>query len=104
MKFSDMQTGELNALLAALSSEYADYLKMGLKLDLSRGKPSTEQLDISSSLLVSDGGKDTYLAENGFDCRNYGIGDGLPEMRRFFAEVFSIPEESVIVGGNSSLT
>ena len=103
MKFSDMQTGELNALLAALSSEYADYLKMGLKLDLSRGKPSTEQLDISSSLLVSDGGKDTYLAENGFDCRNYGIGDGLPEMRRFFAEVFSIPEESVIVGGNSSL-
>lgn len=79
--------------------EYAEFQKMGLKLDMSRGKPSPKQLDLSMDMLsVQD-----YKDDTGVDARNYGNLEGLPEVRRFFAEILGVTPEETIVGGNSSL-
>ena len=86
-----------------LLSEYSNYCEMGLKLDLSRGKPNSSQLDISAGLSHVDMAGDASYSASGFDCRNYGLLDGLPEMKNFFADAFGIPAEDIIVGGNSSL-
>ncbi len=72
----------------------------GLSLDLSRGKPAADQLGLSMGMLE---GQAAFRAANGFDCRNYGILEGLPEMRRLFAELTGIPYENILACGNSSL-
>lgn len=73
-----------------------------LKLDLTRGKPSPEQLDLSNALLSAPG-EAGYRSESGIDCRNYGDLLGLPEARKLFGEVLEVPTQNVLVGGNSSL-
>ncbi len=98
-KLTKREQGELHS---ALLQVYNEFKSRGLSLDLSRGKPNAEQLDISRELLAIDMSEGcTSLA--GLDCRNYGVLDGLPEMKRFFAELLGIKEEYVTVGGNSSL-
>lgn len=101
-KYTELTREERLELLSSLTYEYEEYCNRGLSLDLSRGKPNSTQLDISLGLMSVDLSAD-YRAENGFDCRNYGILDGLPEMKRFFSTVYGIPAEDIIVGGNSSL-
>ncbi len=81
---------------------YDEYKMKGLKLDISRGKPNGEQLDFSSGLLEIDLASD-YKTEAGFDCRNYGLLDGIPEIKRLFADTLGLPENYIMVGGNSSL-
>lgn len=94
---------EREELLSTLFAEYEEYKARGLKLDLSRGKPNSRQLDMSEELLaVKLTGGDSY-SQSGEDCRNYGILEGLPEMREFFAELLELKAEDIIVGGNSSL-
>ena len=100
--YLDLNREERQALLAELRSEYNGYLGRGLSLDLSRGKPNSSQLDISLGLMSVDL-TDDYRSESGFDCRNYGLLDGLPEMKRFFAEVYGVKADDIVVGGNSSL-
>lgn len=78
---------------------YEDYKKMGISIDLSRGKPSKEQLDISNNILNFN----KYISENGLDCRNYTLFDGTLEAKRLFSEIFECNYEEVFVGGNSSL-
>lgn len=95
-----MDRAALETEHAALVAEYGRFHSMGLKLDMSRGKPSPEQLDLSAGLLaVSDIRDDT-----GCDARNYGQLEGLPEARRFFAQMMGVAPEETIVGGNASLT
>ncbi len=101
-KFTQLTAHEREAALSALLAEYGEYCSRGLSLDLSRGKPNASQLDISNGLLSVDLTDDFYAAD-GTDCRNYGVLDGLPEMKKLFSEVYGIPEEDIIVGGNSSL-
>ncbi len=84
-------------------AEYDKYLERNLKLDLSRGKPNSSQLDVSAGLMSVDMSGDGAYSAAGFDCRNYGILDGIPEMKAFFAEAFGLNSEDIIVGGNSSL-
>ena len=86
-----------------LESDYLSYCNMGLKLDLSRGKPNSSQLDISDGLLNTDISGSMSYSSSGFDCRNYGLLDGIAEMKTFFAEAFGINADDIIVGGNSSL-
>ena len=86
----------------SLLEQYIEYWKKGLKLDLSRGKPAADQLDLSTDLLNMELAPGEWIAD-GFDCRNYGCPWGLPSMRRFFGELLGVPAEQVIVGGNSSL-
>jgi hypothetical protein len=82
-----------------LRAEYQRYKNMGLSLNMARGKPCTEQLDLSKEMLKME----DYTGENGFDARNYGLLEGMPEARRFFADLLGVKKEEVIVGGNSSL-
>lgn len=97
-----MSKEELNSELLTLKKEYDDFKALGLSLDMSRGKPCTEQLDLSDELLTNVTKGDAVL-DDGTDARNYGGLVGIPSMRRIFAELFGCPVDNVIVGENSSL-
>src|ERR1700689_4436420 len=85
-----------------LQARYDAFKAKGLKLDLTRGKPSPAQLDLSSALLSLPGAKD-YLTEDATDCRNYGGVQGLAEVRTLFSGLMGAPPEQVVAGNNSSL-
>jgi len=85
-----------------LLKEYEAYKALGLKLDMTRGKPSADQLDIMEELLGTLNNSADCVYE-GTDCRNYGIVDGIPAAKRLFADILGTTPEKVIVGGNSSL-
>lgn len=91
---------ELTKELQKTKEEYASYQRQNLNLNLTRGKPSPSQLDLSNDLLKE---MDGYLLEDGTDARNYGILDGIPECKRLFALLLGLKEEALIIGGNSSL-
>ncbi len=102
MLYSQMSKEQLQAEKTALEKQYADYKAKGLKLDMSRGKPAPEQLNLSLDMLLHclDG---DYKSSNGIDCRNYGVLDGIPEAKALFQEMLGVSADEVIVGGNSSL-
>ncbi|GGC69230.1 aminotransferase class I/II-fold pyridoxal phosphate-dependent enzyme [Undibacterium terreum] len=81
--------------------QYQAFKQKGLKLDMSRGKPSPEQLDLSNALL---GAMETYVAADGTDTRNYGGALGLPEARALFGELLDLPASQVVVDGSKSLS
>jgi DNA-binding transcriptional MocR family regulator len=85
-----------------LQENYDAFKARGLKLDLTRGKPSAAQLDLSSGLLSLPGAED-YLAEGAVDCRNYGGLQGLVEARRLFSTMMGAPPDQVVASNNSSL-
>ena len=80
---------------------FADFLAAGIKLDMSRGKPSPEQLDLSNELMTGMGAG--AFAADGSDCRNYGSLLGLSEAREFFARLLDVNPSQMVVAGNSSL-
>lgn len=87
---------------SSLSEQYQATLQQGLNLDLTRGKPGSEQLDLSNAL---DGIlKGQYSDQTGTDLRNYGGLDGIPEAKQLFSEMIGVNTDEIIVGGNSSLT
>ena len=98
-----MSQAELFELKENLLRQYGSYKSKGLKLDMSRGKPCKEQLDISEGLLSVLKCNDDCFNENGMDCRNYGILDGIPEAKKIFADLMEVSVNEVVVGGNSSL-
>ncbi len=102
MVYAEMSKEQLLTEKSVLEAQYAEYKAKGLKLDMSRGKPAPEQLDLSIDMLLHclDG---DYKASNGIDCRNYGILDGIPEAKKLFEEMLDIGDDEIIVGGNSSL-
>ena len=102
-QYKDMSTAELCAEYEAVKKEYDSYCGMNLSLDLSRGKPNSDQLDISLPLLSEARPREKCFSINGVDCRNYGVLDGIPEMKKLFADMLGIKEKYVTVGGNSSL-
>ncbi|MEV0947261.1 aminotransferase class I/II-fold pyridoxal phosphate-dependent enzyme [Rhodococcus sp. NPDC049939] len=93
---------ELLAEHARQTANYAQLKAEKLTLDLTRGKPSPEQLDLSAALLSLPGDGD-FRDGNGTDCRNYGGLAGLPELRAIFGELLGIPVENLLAGGNASL-
>ena len=98
-----MSKGELSQLKESLLRQYDSYKARGLTLDMSRGKPCKEQLDISEELLSAIKSNNDCFDSNGMDCRNYGILDGIPEAKKLFADLMEVSPEEVIIGGNSSL-
>ena len=103
MNFSQMSRAEQLALLQELRNEYEKEKAKGLSLDLSRGKPSPDQLDLMNDLFDSMDSSVNYYTEDGVDCRNYGLLTGIPEAKRLFSDLLNIPVENLIVAGNSSL-
>ncbi|PCE27008.1 aminotransferase [Paraburkholderia acidicola] len=81
---------------------YDEFKQLGMRLDMSRGKPAPEQLDLAWALL-NDAASTGFLARDGFDCRNYGHALGLPEAREFGASLLDVPAGQVVAAGNSSL-
>ena len=102
-RYDSLTKNEREALLSELLAEYKGYCERKLKLDLSRGKPNAEHLDESTALLEFPITREDCISESGVDMRNYGVLDGLPEMKALFAEILGIKEEYVFIGGNSSL-
>lgn len=103
MQYSQMSNNELRARKAELDKDFAEIKKLNLKLDMSRGKPGADQLDLSMDMLKTVIGVCDCKAENGFDCRNYGVLDGLPECKALFAEMLEVSPDNIIIGGASSL-
>jgi DNA-binding transcriptional MocR family regulator len=99
---ADLDTAALGALQDQTKRRYDAFKARGLKLDLTRGKPSGAQLDTASALLGLPGASDC-LASDGTDCRNYGVLQGLPELRALLAPLFGATAEQTILGDNSSL-
>ena len=102
-QYKEMSATELRAEYDAVKKEYDSFCEMKLSLDLSRGKPNSDQLDISLPLLSEARPREKCFSINGVDCRNYGVLDGIPEMKKLFADMLGIKEKYVTVGGNSSL-
>ena len=102
-KYSDMSKEELLTLKAQLDKEYADIKAKGLALDMSRGKPSADQLDLSMGLMNVLGSDSDLKCETGVDCRNYGVIDGIPEAKRLLGEMSEVDPDHIIIYGNSSL-
>ena len=102
MAYTDMTRDELQAELKALETEYASIKAQGLKLNMARGKPGREQLDIVSDMLTVLSDADDCFAD-GMDARNYGELCGLPSARAYFADLMGTRPENVFVGGSASL-
>lgn len=97
--YAEMSKEELLEEQAVLKKRYDGFKHKELKLDMSRGKPGADQLDLSMDMM-----KITDYKADGVDCRNYGIVDGLPECRKLFADLLGVDMKNVIIGGNASLT
>ena len=101
--YKDRSKEELLREKSLLEAQYRDFQGKGLKLDMSRGKPSAAQLDLSMGMMdVLDCFTD-LKCEAGIDCRNYGVMDGIPEAKRLLGELIEVPAENIIIYGNSSL-
>ena len=81
-KYTEMNKEELQALKKELDAQFAEVKAQGLALDMSRGKPSAAQLDLSMEMMDVLGSGDDLKCETGVDCRNYGVIDGIPEAKR----------------------
>ena len=101
--YLSMSQEELKSELSKVKAEYEVLKAKGLSIDMSRGKPGADQLDISDGMMnvFEDG---DFKCESGVDVRNYGILDGIPECKKLFADLLCVNPENIIVGGNSSLS
>ncbi|MDO4182561.1 MAG: aminotransferase class I/II-fold pyridoxal phosphate-dependent enzyme [Coriobacteriia bacterium] len=102
-RYDTMNTDQLRAEQAHLQQEYAAYKAAGLKLNMARGRPSTEQLNLSNPLLDMLNSSSDFISEEGIDVRNYGTTTGLTEAKRLMACMVDEDPEHVVVGGVSSL-
>ncbi|MBR4857631.1 MAG: aminotransferase class I/II-fold pyridoxal phosphate-dependent enzyme [Clostridia bacterium] len=103
MNIQNLSREQLAERLAVLTKEYNSYKEMGLTLDMSRGKPGADQLELTNEML-DPSLLGNFKASNGFDVRNYGILDGIPECKKIFADILGVKPENTIVFGNASLT
>lgn len=103
MLLKDMTKAELSAQYEELKNEYAAIKELNLKLNMSRGVPCAEQLEISRSMLDIINSDVECVTIDGQDCRNYGIMDGIPSCKNLMAELMGVTADMVMVGGNSSL-
>ena len=103
MLYNQMSKEELVSLKSGLEKKYEEVKSLGLSLDMSRGKPSADQLDLTMDMLNVMSSVEDCKAENGFDCRNYGVLDGMPECKKLFADILDVEPKNIIIGGTSSL-
>ena len=101
--YQDKSREELLQIREELQAAYEKFKEKGLKLDMSRGKPSAEQLDLSMGMMCVLDNFTDLKCEDGIDCRNYGVMDGIPEAKRLLGELIEVPADHIIIYGNSSL-
>ncbi len=100
--YNHLNTQQLKQIKDDLLNRYREFKSRGTNLDITRGKPCPEQLDLSSDMLDIINSRN-YLTQEAVDCRNYGGLDGIPEVKQLFAQYLEVAPEEIIVGGNSSL-
>jgi DNA-binding transcriptional MocR family regulator len=100
--YKNLGARELEERRTELMARYRGFQSRNLKIDMTRGKPSPEQLDLAMEMLICVDA-DHYQTEDGVDCRNYGGLDGIPEAKRLFAQYLEVEPDEIIVGGNASL-
>ena len=103
MHYVDMSKEELVSVQKELMHKFNEIKEKNLKLDMSRGKPSAKQLDVSLGLLDTINSSSDLKALDGTDCRNYGVLDGIPEAKKLMADMMGTTPDHVIVYGNASL-
>ncbi len=103
MGYNDCSRENLESEYSALLKQYEDVKGKGLNLNMARGKPGKEQLDLSLPMLDVLNSKSAFVGEDGIDCRNYGLLDGINECRKLFGEMLGVDSDTVMVGGCSSL-
>ena len=102
--YKQLQREELAAEFQKVKAQYEDLKSLGLALDMSRGKPGFENMDMCEEMFSLVNRQKGFKDQSGADSRNYGGIDGIPEMKKLFAEILELKENQIIVGGNSSLT
>lgn len=98
--FREMSKEELQAQEVEVNKKYQEFKDLHLSLNMARGKPAPNQIDHANGMLET---MTDYHAKDGLDVRNYGVLDGLPEMKEIFSDLLDIPAKNIIVGGNASL-
>lgn len=101
--YKDLSKEELLSLKSNLEKEFKKVKAKGIKLDMSRGKPSTEQLNLSMGMMDVLTSDSDLVCEEGVDCRNYGVLDGIKEAKQLLADMMEVPKDNIIIFGNSSL-
>lgn len=102
--YRDMSREELLAELKDLEAQFEEVKAKNLKLDMSRGKPAQAQLDIGNGMMDTLNSQSDMKDEEGVDCRNYGILEGIPEAKRLLGDMSEVPADNMIIYGNSSLS
>ena len=101
--YKDMSKEELLTIKSDLEAQYKEVKAKGLNLDMSRGKPSAAQLDLAMEMMDVLNSSSDLKCEEGVDCRNYGVLDGIREAKQLLADMTEVPKENIVIFGNSSL-
>ena len=101
--YTDLSVEELKSLKSKLEAQFAEIKAQNLKLDMSRGKPSKAQLDLSMGMMDVLNSDSNLVCEEGVDCRNYGVLDGINEAKQLLSDMSEVPKENIVIFGNSSL-
>ncbi len=101
--YKDLSTEELKVLKSQLEKEFDEVKAKNLKLDMSRGKPSAAQLNLSMEMMDVLNSTSDLVGEDGVDCRNYGVLDGITEAKQLLADMMEVSKDNVVIFGNSSL-
>jgi len=101
--YAEMNLEELTQLVEELRVEYKKFQALSLELNMSRGKPCVEQLDLSMGMMDVLNSQVDLRCEDGTDCRNYGVLDGIPEALELIGDMMEVPYDHLIIYGNSSL-
>ncbi len=104
LDLAGLSKAELQELLTTLNKKYEEFESKNLKLDMSRGRPGADQLDLSMEMLEFHAASDNFRTPSGADTRNYGLIDGIPEAKELFAQMLEVSPKEIILGGNSSLS
>lgn len=102
--YQNLSKEQLLALKSELEASYEEKKALNLQLDMSRGKPSPSQLDVSIGLMDALNSNSVLKSEDGTDCRNYGVLDGIPEAKKLMADMMGTTADHIIIFGNASLT
>ena len=101
--YKDLSVEELLSLKKELEAKFAEIKARNLKLDMSRGKPSKAQLDLSMGMMDVLNSEVNLTCAEGVDCRNYGVLDGIDEAKQLLSDMSEVPKENIVIFGNSSL-
>ena len=101
--YKDLSKEELETLKKDLEQKFEEIKGRGLQLDMSRGKPSAEQLNLSMGMMDVLNSQSQLICSEGVDCRNYGVLDGITEAKQLLADMMEVPKDNIVIFGNSSL-